>query len=95
MEVQCEKSRKVVLSILACAVRPRLRNRTAWSKKQYEQLTTFTKLKPAEPSAVKLSDGSSWRHASVIGSCKDAELESILGFLMSGTNASATARSEE
>jgi len=37
----------------------------------------------AEPPAVKLSDGSSWRHASVIVSYKDAELESILDFLRS------------
>jgi mono/diheme cytochrome c family protein len=37
----------------------------------------------AEPSAVKLADGSTWRHASVMGSYKDAELESILGYLRS------------
>jgi mono/diheme cytochrome c family protein len=35
----------------------------------------------AEPSTVKFSDGSSWRHASVITIYKDAELESILTFL--------------
>jgi hypothetical protein len=47
----------------------------------YDLTTPPLVLVTAEPSAVKLSDGRSWRHASVIGSYKNAELESILGFL--------------
>jgi hypothetical protein len=35
----------------------------------------------AEPGAVKITDGSNWRHASVIGSYSDAELEAILAYL--------------
>jgi mono/diheme cytochrome c family protein len=49
----------------------------------YDLTTPPPVLVTAEPSAVKLSDGSSWRHASVIGSYKDTELESILDFLRS------------
>jgi mono/diheme cytochrome c family protein len=49
----------------------------------YDLTTPPPVLVTAEPSAVKLSDGSSWRHASVIGAYKDAELESILEFLRS------------
>jgi mono/diheme cytochrome c family protein len=49
----------------------------------YDLTTPPPVLVTAEPSAVRLSDGSSWRHASVIGSYKDAELESILEFLRS------------
>jgi mono/diheme cytochrome c family protein len=49
----------------------------------YDLTTTPPVLVTAEPSSVKLSDGSSWRHASVIRSYRDAELESILDFLRS------------
>ena len=49
----------------------------------YDLTTPPPVLVTAEPSSVKLSDGSSWRHASVIDSYKDAELESILDFLRS------------
>jgi mono/diheme cytochrome c family protein len=49
----------------------------------YDLTTTPPVLVTAEPSSVRLSDGSSWRHASVIRSYKDAELESILDFLRS------------
>ena len=49
----------------------------------YDLTTPPPVLVTAEPSAVKLSEGSSWRHASVIGGYKDAELESILEFLRS------------
>ena len=49
----------------------------------YDLTTPPPVLVTAEPSAVKLSDGSTWRHASVIGSYKDTELESILDFLRS------------
>lgn len=35
----------------------------------------------AESGTVKFSDGSSWRHASVIGAYKDDELGAILGYL--------------
>jgi mono/diheme cytochrome c family protein len=49
----------------------------------YDLTTPPPVLVTAEPSAVKLSDRSSWHHASVIGSYQDAELESILEFLRS------------
>lgn len=49
----------------------------------YDLTTPPPVLVTAEPSAVKLSNGSSWRHASVMGGYKDAELESILEFLRS------------
>jgi len=38
-------------------------------------------LRTAEPGSVQTTDGSSWRHASVIGSYNDAELGSILSYL--------------
>jgi hypothetical protein len=47
----------------------------------YDLTTPPQVLVTAEPSAVRLSDGSAWRHASVIGAYQDAELETILGFL--------------
>ena len=47
----------------------------------YDLTTPPPVLVTAEPSAVQISDGSSWRHSSVIGSYKDDELESILRFL--------------
>src|SRR5262249_35238084 len=47
----------------------------------YDLTTAPPVLVTAEPSTVRISDGSSWRHASVIGAYKDDELESILRFL--------------
>jgi mono/diheme cytochrome c family protein len=38
-------------------------------------------LRTIDPGRVKTADGSAWRHASVIGSYSDAELESILIYL--------------
>ncbi len=35
----------------------------------------------AEPGTVKFSDGSTWRHASVIGAYNDSELAAILAYL--------------
>jgi mono/diheme cytochrome c family protein len=49
----------------------------------YDLTTPPPVLVTAEPSAVKVSEGSSWRHVSVIGAYKDAELELILRFLAS------------
>jgi mono/diheme cytochrome c family protein len=49
----------------------------------YDLTTPPPVLVTAEPSAVKLSERSAWRHASVIAPYKDAELESILAFLRS------------
>ena len=53
-----------------------------------KQRTVFYDLTTAPPvrrtvdsATAKISDGSPWRHASVIGSYGDAELESILSFL--------------
>jgi mono/diheme cytochrome c family protein len=53
----------------------------------YDLTTPPPVLVAAEPSAVKISDGSPWRHASVMASYKDAELESILGFLKAALTA--------
>ncbi len=38
-----------------------------------------------EPGAVKLTDGSAWRHASVISGYNDAELDAILAYLRATT----------
>jgi mono/diheme cytochrome c family protein len=38
-------------------------------------------LRTVNPSALKITDGSNWRHASVIGGYSDAELAAILAFL--------------
>ncbi len=38
-------------------------------------------LRTVDPGKLKIHDGSVWRHASVIGSYNDAQLESILAFL--------------
>jgi hypothetical protein len=35
----------------------------------------------AEPGSVKFTEGSNWRHASVIGSYNDSELAAILAYL--------------
>jgi len=45
-------------------------------------LTSFPPvLRTVPPSGVKLTDGSSWNHATVLGDYSDAELESILEYL--------------
>ena len=38
-------------------------------------------LRTVDPGALKVSQGSAWRHASVIGAYNDAELASILAYL--------------
>jgi hypothetical protein len=38
-------------------------------------------LRTVDPAALKVADGSAWRHASVIGAYNDAELASTLAFL--------------
>lgn len=38
-------------------------------------------LRTVDPDTLKVTDGSPWRHASVIGAYNDAELDSILAFL--------------
>jgi mono/diheme cytochrome c family protein len=38
-------------------------------------------LRTADPGALKVADGNSWRHASVIGAYNDVELASILAYL--------------
>jgi hypothetical protein len=38
-------------------------------------------LRTVNPDALKVSEGSAWRHASVIGAYNDAELASVLAFL--------------
>jgi len=38
-------------------------------------------LRTLEPLSVKIAEGSPWRHASVIGSYSDAELDTILMYL--------------
>ncbi|HYR90635.1 MAG TPA: c-type cytochrome [Terriglobia bacterium] len=53
----------------------------------YDLTTPPPVLRTADPAAVKLTDGSSWRHSSVIGSYKDDELGSILTYLRAVLNA--------
>jgi mono/diheme cytochrome c family protein len=38
-------------------------------------------LRTVEPAALKLTEGSAWRHVSVIGSYNDAELAAVLSYL--------------
>jgi len=38
-------------------------------------------LRTVDPGALKVAEGSAWRHSAVIGAYNDAELSSILGFL--------------
>jgi hypothetical protein len=38
-------------------------------------------LRTADPGELKVADGNSWRHASVIGAYNDVELASILAYL--------------
>ncbi len=47
----------------------------------YDLTTPPPVLRTESPSAVQTRDGSSWRHASVIGSYNDAELAAILSYL--------------
>ena len=47
----------------------------------YDLTSTPPVERNAEPGAVKFSDGSSWRHASVIGAYNDQELAAILEYL--------------
>jgi mono/diheme cytochrome c family protein len=47
----------------------------------YDLTTSPPVLRTASPSAVQTRDGSSWRHASVIGAYNDAELAAILSYL--------------
>ncbi len=47
----------------------------------YDLTTRPPVLRTVEPSAVKLTDGSTWRHSSALGSYNDAALDSILVFL--------------
>ena len=47
----------------------------------YDLTTPPPVLRTLEPAAVKIAQGSAWRHASVIGSYTDAELDSILLYL--------------
>jgi mono/diheme cytochrome c family protein len=47
----------------------------------YDLTTPPPVLRTEAPGAIQTRDGSNWRHASVIGSYNDAELESILGYM--------------
>lgn len=47
----------------------------------YDLTSTPPVLRTVDPTALKVADGSSWRHASVIGAYNDAELASILAYL--------------
>jgi hypothetical protein len=47
----------------------------------YDLTTRPPVLRTAEPSAVKLTESSTWRHSSALGSYSDAALDSILIFL--------------
>ncbi len=40
----------------------------------------------AEPGSVKFTDGSKWRHASVLGAYNDTELDAILAYLRAAAN---------
>jgi len=53
----------------------------------YDLTTPPPVLRTADPAAVKLVDGSSWQHSSVIGSYKDDELGAILAYLRAVLNA--------
>jgi cytochrome c553 len=47
----------------------------------YDLTASNPVLRTLEPLSVKIAEGSSWRHASVIGSYSDAELDTILMYL--------------
>jgi hypothetical protein len=47
----------------------------------YDLTTPPPVLRTLEPPSAKFAEGSTWRHASVIGSYNDAELVSILIYL--------------
>jgi mono/diheme cytochrome c family protein len=53
----------------------------------YDLTTPPPVLRMVDPASVKFTDGSSWRHSSVIGSYKDDELASILAYLRAVLNA--------
>jgi mono/diheme cytochrome c family protein len=53
----------------------------AVSVKLYDFTTSPPVLRTFASSEVKLTDGSSWKHASAMSAYTDAELESILGYL--------------
>ena len=56
----------------------------------YDLTTAPPVQRTADPSAIRIADGSSWKHADFIKSYTDAELDSILNFL--GHAASAASR---
>ena len=47
----------------------------------YDLTSTPPVERSAEPGSVKFTDGSSWRHSSVIGAYNDSELAAILTYL--------------
>jgi mono/diheme cytochrome c family protein len=47
----------------------------------YDMTSVPPVLRTVDPAAVKITEGSSWRHAAVIGAYNDSELSSILVFL--------------
>ena len=47
----------------------------------YDLTTVPPVLRTVDPATLKVAEGSSWRHSSVIGSYNDAELTSVLAFL--------------
>lgn len=47
----------------------------------YDLTTPPPVLRTLEPASVKIAEGSTWRHVSVIGSYSDAELDAILMYL--------------
>ena len=58
--------------------------------KQSALFYDLTSLPPVErnalPGTVKFTDGSNWRHASVLGAYNDTELDTILAYLRAATN---------
>ena len=51
----------------------------------YDLTSTPPVERNAQPGSVKFADGSNWRHSSVIGAYKDAELDAILNYLRAAT----------
>jgi mono/diheme cytochrome c family protein len=52
----------------------------------YDLTASNPVLRTLEPLSVKIAEGSSWRHASVIGSYRDSELDAILTYLREVVN---------
>jgi hypothetical protein len=52
----------------------------------YDLSTPPPVLHTAEPGAAKFTEGSSWRHSSVLGAYSDAELTSVLAYLRAVVN---------